>query len=71
MLEYKVVNIKLTDAELPILNLILKGKKPSKSCKIKVNDLREIICKKFPLVEVKLYQKFTQYLTTLDKYINL
>ena len=63
------VNIKRSNAETPILNLVLKGEEPAKSCKIKVNDLREIICEKFPIVDVKIYQKFTSKMTRLDKFM--
>ena len=63
------VNIKRSNAETPILNLVLRGEEPAKSCKIKVNDLREIICEKFPIVDVKIYQKFTSKMTRLDKFM--
>ena len=63
------VNIKHSNTETPILNLVLKGEEPVKSCKIKVKDLREIICEKFPIVDVKIYQKFTSKMTRLDKFM--
>ncbi|MBA7609932.1 hypothetical protein ES703_17132 [subsurface metagenome] len=54
---------------MSILYLILKGREPSKSCKIKEKDLRSKICNKFPIVDVKIYQKFVTSLKTLDNYI--
>jgi len=55
--------------QMPILYLILKGKKPSKLCKINEKDLRKKICDVFPIVDVKIYQKFKNPLKTLDNYI--
>ena len=66
---YSDTNIKPSDSEMPILNLILKGEEPSKSCKIKINDLRELLCNTFPIIDVKIYQKFTKQTSTLDKYL--
>ncbi|MHA2049377.1 MAG: metallophosphoesterase family protein [Promethearchaeota archaeon] len=55
--------------KMPLLNLILKGKIPLKSKKINTRELTNLICEKFPVVDVRVYQKFTNSLTTLDKYI--
>jgi len=49
--------------------LILKGKKPLKSKKVNVREISETICDKFPVVDVKIYQRFNNSLTTLDRYI--
>jgi len=54
---------------MPILYLILKGIKHSKLCKINEKDLRKQICDNFPIVDVKIYQKFRNPLKTLDNYI--
>ncbi|MFX0022118.1 MAG: exonuclease SbcCD subunit D [Candidatus Hermodarchaeota archaeon] len=55
--------------QMPILYLILKGIKPSKSCKIKEKELRIKICDIFPVVDVKIYQKYSISLKTIDNYI--
>ena len=51
------------------LYLVLKGKKPYTSLKINEKELRNRICEIFPVVYVKIYQKFTNGITRLDKYI--
>ena len=56
-----------TDPRMPILNLRLKGTKPS--CKINEKDLRKKICDIFPIVDVRVHQKFRISLKTLDKYM--
>ena len=54
---------------MPILYLILKGIEPDNSCKISEKDLKTKICEIFPVVDVRIYQKFVQSLKTLDNYI--
>ncbi|MFW9897307.1 MAG: exonuclease SbcCD subunit D, partial [Candidatus Thorarchaeota archaeon] len=54
---------------IPLLHLVLKGKKPMNSCKINKKELRNKICKKFPVLDVKIYQKFSNPDVKLDKYI--
>lgn len=56
-----------TNPRMPILYLLLKGIKPS--CKINEKDLRKNICDTFPIIDVKVYQKFRKSLKTLDKYL--
>ncbi|MFX1302666.1 MAG: exonuclease SbcCD subunit D [Promethearchaeota archaeon] len=58
-----------SNPQMPVLYLILKGKKPSKSCKINEKDLRRKLCNTFPIIDIKIYQKFESSLTTLDNYI--
>ncbi len=55
--------------QMPVLYLILKGSKPSKSCKIKEKELRLKICDTFPVVDVRIYQKYVTSLKTIDNYI--
>ncbi|MFW9818295.1 MAG: exonuclease SbcCD subunit D [Candidatus Thorarchaeota archaeon] len=55
--------------KMPILYLILKGIKPSKSCKIKEKELRSKICDTFPVVDVRIYQKYMNSLKTIDNYL--
>ncbi len=68
-LKYLNYDIHPSDPQMPILYLILKGIKPSKLCKINEKDLRKKICNNFPIVDVKIYQKFRKSLKTLDNYI--
>jgi len=62
------VDIDPGNLKMPILYLILKGKNPCKSCRINEKELRRLICDNFPIVDVKVYQKFTSF-ETIDKYI--
>lgn len=68
-LKYIDSNLKHSDVSMPVLNLVLKGKKPPKSCKVNEKKLRKMIYNKFPVVDVKIYLKFFANLTTLDKYL--
>lgn len=70
-LGYLNFNIKPSNPKMPILYLILKGKKPSKFCKIYEKELREIICKNLPVVDVKIYMKFDNPIKTLDGFIKV
>lgn len=69
MFKYTKATLKPSDAKMSVLNLVLKGKKPLKSKKINVREISEMICNKYPVVDVKIYQKFNNSLTTLDRYI--
>ncbi|MFW9878405.1 MAG: exonuclease SbcCD subunit D [Candidatus Thorarchaeota archaeon] len=60
-------NLHPTNPRMPILYLLLKGMKPS--CKINEKELREKICDTFPIIDVRIYQKFKNSLKTLDKYL--
>lgn len=62
-------DIEPSNSMMPVLYLILKGIKSSKSCNIKEKELRQIILEEFPVVDVKVYQKFTNYSKSLDKYL--
>jgi len=70
-LTYLNFNIEPSNPEMPILYLVLKGKKPSKFYKIYVKELRALICQKLPVVDVRIYQKFDNPNKTLDKYIKI
>jgi DNA repair exonuclease SbcCD nuclease subunit len=58
-----------SDNEMPVLYLRLKGKEPAKSLKIKEKELRDFICHEFPVVDARIYQKFDDSITTIDRYI--
>ncbi|UCD01423.1 MAG: DNA repair exonuclease [Promethearchaeota archaeon] len=68
-LKYLNFDIHPSNPQMPILYLILKGKEPSRSCRINEKDLKRKICYNLPLVDVKIYQKFRKPLKTLDSYI--
>jgi len=68
LLRYLDNNIHPTNPQMPILYLLLKGKKPS--CKINEKDLRKKLCEIFPIIDVRVYQKFRKSLKTLDNYIS-
>ncbi|MFX1569638.1 MAG: exonuclease SbcCD subunit D [Promethearchaeota archaeon] len=68
-LKYLNYEIEPSNLQMPTLYLILKGKKPSKSCKVNEKDLRIKISEKFPIVDVQIYKKFQIPLRTLDNYI--
>ncbi|MFX1601585.1 MAG: exonuclease SbcCD subunit D [Promethearchaeota archaeon] len=68
-IKYLNFDIHPSNPQMPILYLILKGREPSKSCKMNEKDLRKKICNTFPIVDVRIYQKFESSLRTLDNYI--
>jgi len=68
-LKYLNHEIEPSNLQMPILYLILKGKRPSKSCKINEKDLRKKISENFPILDVQIYKRFQIKLRTLDNYI--
>jgi DNA repair exonuclease SbcCD nuclease subunit len=68
-LKYLNCDIHPTDPQMPLLYLILRGREPSKSCKINEKDLRRKICGIYPILDAIIYQKFEKSLNTLDNYI--
>lgn len=62
-------NIEPSNSMMPVLYLILKGLKPSKSCNIKEKELSKLIIDEIPIVDVKIYRKFTNSSKSLDKYL--
>ncbi|MHA2180068.1 MAG: metallophosphoesterase family protein [Promethearchaeota archaeon] len=67
--DYQGSNGKKSNTKLPALYLVLKGRKPLNLFKINEKELRNRICEKFAVVDVKIYQKFTNRITRLDKYM--
>ena len=67
--KYLKHNVKTSNMRIPVLYLVLKGKKPVNSCKINEKELRNRICDNFPVLDVKIYQKFTNRMTKLDKFL--
>lgn len=66
---HKNFNETQTNDEKPILYLVLKGKRPFTSCKINEKELSNRIVQILPILYAKIYQKFTNSLRTLDKYM--
>jgi DNA repair exonuclease SbcCD nuclease subunit len=61
-------DLKPIDPQMPILYLVLKGLKPSKLPKINIKTLTNLICENFPVVDVRIYQKFSESNKTIDNY---
>jgi len=68
-LKYLNRNINPSNPQIPVLLLLLKGREPSKLCKINEKELRRKICNLLPVVDVRIYKKFEIILRTLDNYI--
>jgi DNA repair exonuclease SbcCD nuclease subunit len=62
-------NINPSNSMMPVLYLILRGLKPLKSCNIRERELRKLIIDEIPVVDVKIYRKFTNSSKSLDKYL--
>lgn len=56
-----------SNSRIPLLYLVLKGLKPL--FKVKEKDIRDAICDNLPILDVKLFQKFDEFVKTLDQYI--
>ncbi len=81
MYEYIIQNLKksferdknlkkfFSNIQTPVLFLILKGIRPFNRCKINIKELTQIICENLPVVDVRIYQKFSNFLKTLDTFI--
>jgi len=55
--------------QTPVLFLVLKGIKPFSKCKINKKELTQTICENLPVVDVRIYPKFSNFLKTLDIFI--
>jgi len=58
-----------SNIQIPVLFLVLKGKKPFYRCKIDTKELTQIIYENLPIVDVKIYQKFSDFLIKIDTFI--
>jgi hypothetical protein len=58
-----------SNIQIPVLFLVLKGKKPFYRCKIDTKELTQIICENLSIVDVKIYQKFSDFLIKIDTFI--
>lgn len=62
-------NLKPTNPQMPLLYLKLEGLKPLKSCKIVKKDFRELIRKNLPVLDARIYEKYSDQVKTLDTYM--
>lgn len=53
----------------PVLFLLLKGRMPFHKCKIDKKELTKIVCENLPVVDVRIYLKFSNDLTTIDTFV--
>ena len=64
----KNLNKKSSNIQTPVLFLVLKGKKPFYRCKIDKKEITQLVCENLPVVDVRIYQKFSDFLKTLDTF---
>ena len=65
----KKLNKNSSNIQTPVLFLVLKGKKPFYRCKIDKKEITQLVCENLPVVDVRIYQKFSDFLKTLDTFI--
>ncbi|NVM16345.1 MAG: metallophosphoesterase [Candidatus Lokiarchaeota archaeon] len=65
----KDLDLGTENVQNPVLFLLLKGKKPFHRCKLDKKELTQRICENLPVVDVRIYQKFSDFLTKLDTFI--
>ena len=58
-----------SNIQIPVVFLVLKGKKPFYRCKIDKKEITQKICENLPVVDVRIYQKFSNFLKTIDTFI--
>jgi len=61
-------HIEPSNIQIPVLFLVLKGKKPFYRCKIDTKELTQQICENLPVVDVRIYQKFSDFLIKIDTF---
>ena len=65
----KISNKNSINIQIPVLFLVLKGKKPSTRYKINIKELTQLLCENLPIVDARIYQKYTNFLKTLTPFI--
>ncbi len=58
-----------SNIQIPVVFLVLKGKKPSYRCKIDKKEITQKIRENLPVVDVRIYQKFSDFLIKIDTFI--
>ncbi|MBY9014283.1 MAG: DNA repair exonuclease [Candidatus Lokiarchaeota archaeon] len=56
----------LRSIQIPVLFLVLKGMKPHHKCKINTKELTDLLIENLPVVDARIYQKFSNFLKTID-----
>lgn len=67
--KYQNFKLKPSESSVPILYLVLKGKRPFTSLKINEKEISKRISENLPILYTKVYQKFTNSIETLDTYM--
>lgn len=62
-------DLKPSNVQIPVLLLTLKGRKPVTKCKINEKELSKLLCESLPVVDVRIYQKFSNFLKTIDEFV--
>ena len=68
-LQHKFDRLGCKDDESPKLNLILEGVKPSKTCKVDLNLLKQEIITNFPVIDVHISQKYSESAILLENFL--
>ena len=63
------LNKNSSNNQTPVLFLVLKGVKPYYRLKINNKELTQKVCENLPVVDVRIYEKFSNFLKTLDTFI--
>ena len=67
-LNHLKTDLKPVNPQMPILYLVLKGLKPLGSSKVDIKAASKIILENFPVVDVRIYQKFSETNKKIDNY---
>jgi len=55
--------------QFPVLFLVLKGMKPHHKCKINMKELTDLLIENLAVVDARIYQKFSNFLKTIDTFM--
>ncbi len=61
--------LSLGSMQIPVLFLVLKGMKPYQRTNINTKELTDLLIKNLPVVDARIYQKFSNILKTIDTFI--
>jgi len=62
-------DLKPSNVQMPVLLLTLKGRRPFTKGKINEKELSKLLCENLPVVDVRIYQKFSNFLKTIDEFV--
>ncbi|MFX0010597.1 MAG: exonuclease SbcCD subunit D, partial [Candidatus Hermodarchaeota archaeon] len=69
MQKREAIILHLYNNKKPCLFLKLCGVKPFNTCKVNNKELEHLICEQFPVVDVKIYQKFIEPVKSIISYL--